>query len=198
MENLEQAVETPVDETTTQPAVAEETNAETSESEENASKQTTEDSEEYYKKQLEKAEKAIVKLKKKQKETPQEEDKHPAEDIRSVIREELNQFKAELSRKEKEEHLSKVTKGDNQRKIVEHYLENVIRSTGDYKQDVELALALADKDKYQREAQTLKDAVVSQNTAGGPEFSGHKRPKPGKENWSAADKELLKKYGALK
>lgn len=135
---------------------------------------------------------------KEQKENEHLEDKHDVDEIRSVIREEINQLKTELTQKERDAHLSGLTKNDAHKQLVNHYLEEVIKPSGDYKRDVELALALADKGKYQSEAKALKNAVVSQQTASGPEFSGHKRPQPKKDGWNAAEKELLNRYGALK
>jgi len=192
-----ESVEKEVEETTVQPADAEETTG-SSMSEEDASKQTEDDQDvDFYKRrvleleaQKERAEKKIVKMKR---ESRDESDEQP-DDIKSIVRDVLMEQEALREENSRREYIDSSVEDENQKKLVEHYLNNRIKPSGDFKEDVDLALAFIEREKLRNENVALKDAQLSRNTAGGAEFSGHRRNKRERDTRSAAQKEFERKF----
>jgi len=198
MSNQNDAVETEVDETTFQMAATEEQNTDSFESEEDASKQTVDETDDvsFYKKrvqeleeQKQRAEQKIVKMKRE----TRDEDEQPS-DLKNVVREILAEQEALKEERSRTEYINSIVKSEEQKKLVNHYLGR-IKPSGDFKEDIDLALSIVERDRLKHEKKNLEHAVTSQQTAHGAEFSGYKKQRPQKNSFTAADKALFDKWG---
>jgi ABC-type antimicrobial peptide transport system permease subunit len=131
-------------------------------------------------KRLEQAEYKIVELKKKNKKEEDDElefdefgepIEKPKEDIRSIIKEELNSFKRDMSSSIIDEEISKITNNPDEIALIKHHYENSINQSGFDKQsiqnDIQKAYALANSQKILRNNRELVEALKAKKTVSG-------------------------------
>lgn len=163
-------------------------------------------------KRLEQAEHKIVELKKKNKKEEEDElefdefgepIEKPKEDIRDVIKQELNSFKRDILSSTIDDEISKITDNPDEIALIKHHYENSINQSGFDKQsiqnDVQKAYALANSQKILRNNRELVEALkakksVSSGTGGssaGPAIKESGYP----EELSEQDIAFLKEQG---
>ncbi|KUK99147.1 MAG: hypothetical protein XE08_0224 [Parcubacteria bacterium 32_520] len=163
-------------------------------------------------KRLEQAEHKIVELKKKNKKEGEDElefdefgepIEKPKEDIRDVIKQELNSFKRDILSSTIDDEISKITDNPDEIALIKHHYENSINQSGFDKQsiqnDVQKAYALANSQKILRNNRELVEALkakksVSSGTGGssaGPAIKESGYP----EELSEQDIAFLKEQG---
>lgn len=182
----------PADDTANQNAPTDETNG--SQTQENPVEKTSEIDYkallEKERSQRERAEKKIVKLKNRERETVDE-------DAIAALREEISNLRGEitqtLSRKELDDAIKSVTTNQDEAELIKHHLENSIKSSGDIQEDVKRAKALANATKLDSENAALKEAVKTK-ADNAPDY-GSRRIQPEKpSNLSPKDQEFLNKF----
>ena len=130
-------------------------------------------------KRLEQAEYKIVELKKKNKKEEDELEfdefgepiEKPKEDIRDIIKQELNSFKRDISSTTIDEEISKITNNSDEIALIRHHYENSINQSGFDKQsiqnDIQKAYALANSQKILRTNRELAEALKAKKTVSG-------------------------------
>jgi hypothetical protein len=126
-------------------------------------------------KQLGQAEHTIVSLKKKKDDddgfSSEVLDDDIKEEVRGVIKEELNSFKTELTQKDIESEIQKMTSNLDEQALIKHHYQNSINKTGLDKESIEIDLlnarALANRNNLVRENRELKEALKANKTVSG-------------------------------
>ena len=111
-----------------------------------------------------KAESVIQRHKKPKEDEPDDEPNDPDE-VRNVIREELDAFKSTISSqlrgKEISDALARFSSNPQETELIRYHYENSIRQTGDVELDMENAKALANKRKVQTQLEEMKASIAS-------------------------------------
>lgn len=200
--------ENSVEETTTQPAPAEETNQEVLESEENALQTTDgqepEESQPDYGAMLREEEERIERARKRRKQLEKEIDEREQslqtsdpsrfEELQRKIEDLEGQLSGVLT-SSRSSVLDKHASNPDERKLIELYLESTIRPSGDFEADVQAAKALINYKKVTRVNAELAKASAIQPS--GADVASHRPAPQPVVNLSAADKQLLERRGLL-
>ncbi len=145
-----------------------------------------------YKGELERAKKAIIGLKKENKELKKDPDKEKPrldeedinqrieESIAERIKQEMEGFKVASTRSQAEIVVGQLTSNKDEQDLILHHYENSIRITGNLKNDLENAQALANKRKLTAQNAELKRAMSSKENISKPAGAGAKPNPPAK------------------
>jgi len=147
-------------------------------------------------KQKEQAEYTIMQLKKKKKEEKQDdtEDKQP--DIIETINEKMSEIEARLMAEKREAAITASAKSEDEAKVINWYLDNRIKPSGNLSEDIALAKTLANRNLVEKNFKALEETAREKGSFGGAGGSGSQ---PGKDKpdvaLSDADRRLMKSFG---
>lgn len=146
-----------------------------------------------YKGELERAQKRIIDLKKENKELKREPSNPEVpvfdeeeitqridETVAERVKRELEGFKVASSKSAAEVAVGQLTSNKDEQDLILHHYEHSVRLTGDLREDLDNAQALANKRRIQAQNDELKRAMSSKEGVSKPQGAGQKPPPPNK------------------
>lgn len=147
-------------------------------------------------KQKEQAEYTIMQLKKKKKEEKQDDTEDEKPDIIETINEKMSEIEARLMADKRDAAIAASAKSEDEAKVINWYLDNRIKPSGNLSEDIALAKTLANRNLVEKNFKALEETVREKGSFGGAGGSGSQ---PGKEkpdvSLSDADRRLMKSFG---
>lgn len=117
------------------------------------------------------------------------ENKPISEDDKPITKKELDEYLRKLNTEKNSEQLANEIQDEYERELVKYHLQNTIKSSGDAKEDFQIARTLANsvRNKKFEELADLKPAAKSHSSASGASIP----PKPVEEELTAEEKMFL-------
>ena len=140
-------------------------------------------------KRIDRAERAVVRLKKESGDTEIELE----ETINKLVDEKVATIRTEVQSNNLKREIENQSSNPDEAELIRYHLDNSVKSTGDVVQDVLNAKAIANRARSQKVYEEVERAANAAE-ADKATTAGEKPQKP-KSNMSAADREFLRKYG---
>lgn len=123
-------------------------------------------------------------------------------ELENILSQNTNQIRYELGKNEFERELSALSKDKNEQELAKYHYQNTIRLTGDVKEDVASALALANRHRLDKQLQEIRRANESKaNENFGAGNSGQAQNNLNDQELTVGEKTRLatfSKYGLTK
>jgi hypothetical protein len=94
------------------------------------------------------------------------------EDVERIVEERVGIVRNDLMKDQIEALASRMAKSDSEKELALHYFNNRITRTGNFREDLEDAFALANKKKYSSQISELQKTISSKKTISGASEAG--------------------------
>lgn len=149
-------------------------------------------------KELSKAQHKIVELKrdgKKSKEEDEDEKEDEGVDIEEIIESKISEVKSTLLADRVNELLDKESTSEDEKKLIKHYLDHKIKSSGNLVEDIKTAKFLANRNVIEKNMKAIKETLKEKDSFKGAGGSGSQGASDKPEIvLSDADRKIMKAF----